>query len=181
MNKEVQFTYYIANPGVAKGKIIVHDKEVPFMVTNISNPLYDLLKGMVSLIYEPSHLWDEENICWIDWYNQESGYKWVLETTDGKILNIKLSLLQDVFDDSSAKTIINTHCDFNNFYLAIISALDSFIKEIGLLNYEQQWQKDEFPLTYFLILKKNLIEHGSWKKTNHKDNNLSDEIDLLKS
>ncbi len=179
MNKEVQFAYQISTPGVATGELCVHEHKIQFTVTNISNPLYDLLKGMVSLIYEPSHLWDEENICWIDWYNEESGYKWILETPDGNNLNIKLNLLKDLFDDSTAEVALNTHCNFINFYQAIISTLDKFIKKTGLLNYEQLWQKDEFPITYFLILKKHLIEHGLWHTAKNNDSNLSDEMNIL--
>ncbi len=179
MNKEIIFVYNLSDPGIAKGELCVHDKILQFKVSNISNPLYDLLKGMVSLINEPAHLWDEQNICWIDWYNKEGGYKWILETDDGINLRIQLDSLPDIFDESTTKNIINTHCNILNFYLAIVEALDKMIKNIGLLNYEQQWQKDGFPLTYFLILKKYLVEHGLWEADKTENSNLNDEIDIL--
>ncbi len=84
MQKEVLFKYNIVSKGLAQGELTIRNHMVPFEVTNVSNPLFDLLKGMVSLIAEPSHLWDEENICWIDWYNETSGYKLIISTTDGK-------------------------------------------------------------------------------------------------
>lgn len=183
MQKKVQFTYQINSPGTATGEIMVYNSKVTFEINNVCNPLYDLLKGMVSLIYEPAHLWDEENICWVDWYSHQCGYKWTLSTLDGNTLHIRLSYLNDVFDDSTAQMIIDTQCNFHSFYQAIIKELDRFIKEIGLLNYEQLWQKDEFPLTYFLILKKHLIELGLWSANNNQNDstNLLDELDLLQA
>lgn len=184
MQKEVQFTYHISSPGLAKGEVIVSDNKVSFEVNNASNPLYDLLKGMVSMIYEPSHLWDEENICWVDWYNHDCCYKWILSTLDGSTLHIRLSYLNDIYDDDTAKVIINSNCTFQSFYQAIVEELDRFIKECGLLNYEQHWQKDEFPLTYFLILKKYVIDQGLWshKKTNNTTNtSFLDELNFLQA
>ncbi len=181
MNKAVQFIYQINKPGTASGELIVHDKKASFEITNVSNPLYDLLKGMVSLIFEPAHLWGEDNICLIDWYSDQSSLKWILSTSDGKELNIKIYYLDDIFDESSSKTLLNTKCEFQLFYKTIIQELDHFIKKIGLLNYEQLWQKDEFPLTYFLILKKHLMEHGQWNTFEIEESNFLDELDMLQA
>jgi len=141
--------------------------------------LLDLLKGLASMIFEPSHLWDEENMCWIDWYCDQSGIKWVLSTEDGHSLKVKIIRYADIFDESTAKVAIDSQVNFVEFYSLIIRELDGFIKKTGLLNYEQKWQKDEFPLTYFLLLKKYLIERGQWIPTNEKLGTLSDEIDFL--
>jgi len=181
MNKPINFIYHIREKGTASGKLKIHNKTVPFEVTNVSNPLYDLLKGLVNMIYEPSHLWDAENICLIDWYCANHGIKWILNTPDGKNIHIKILVVDDIFDEASAKTVLDTKCNAITLYEAIIQELDSFIKEVGLLNYEQLWQKDEFPLTYFLILKKHLIELGHWKTNKIEDSNLLDELDLLQA
>ncbi|MCW3804368.1 hypothetical protein [Plebeiibacterium marinum] len=179
MQKEVQFKYEIPSPGMARGELTVHNTKVPFEVANVSNPLFDLLKGMTSLVLEPSHLWDEENICWVDWYSDLNGYKWTLSTNDGKNLQIKLVFLEDIFNEDEAQTIINTHCNFHSFYQEIIQELDRFIKNIGLLNYQQLWQKDEFPLTYFLILKKHLLEQDKWEPIIPDNTTFLDELNLL--
>ena len=182
MSDQVQFTYHIQPPGKASGKLTVSNKRVSFEITNISNPLLDLLKGLVNMIVEPNHLWEEENICWIDWFRDDSCTKWVLSTNNGTDLNIKVLGSDDIFDDSNVEVKLDATCDFMQFCKAIISELDTFLKEIGLLNYEQIWRKDEFPLTYFLILKKYLIEHGIWRPDNSDNTgNLSDEINLLEA
>ncbi len=179
MGDQVQFIYHIQPPGIGTGKLVIYDKSITFDISNISNPLYDLLKGLVVMVHEPRHLWDEENVCWIDWFHDTSCYKWVLSTLDGKKLSIKVTASDDIFDDSSAKTILESSCDFMVFCNAIVKELDIFIKELGLLNYQQIWQKDEFPLTYFLILKKYLIENGLWSPGKIDDSNLDEEINIL--
>jgi hypothetical protein len=63
----------------------------------------------------------------------------------------------------------------------MVTALDTFIKKIGLLNYAQVWQKDEFPLTYFLILKKYLILWKIWKASKEESDVLESEFMMVLS
>jgi hypothetical protein len=180
MKKHISFTYNLTKAGVAAGSISIDNQKATFEVNNVSNPLFDLLKGMVSLIFEPSHIWGEENMCWVDWYSDHMGVKWVLSTQDGHTLDIKVIEYTDLFDESTGEVKIHEQCDFLQLYSAIIQELDQLLKHLGLLNYEQKWQKDEFPLTYFLLLKKHLIEKGHWiPSTTNPNSNLNDEIDLL--
>ncbi|GAF04915.1 hypothetical protein [Saccharicrinis fermentans] len=181
MSDQVQFTYHLHPPGKATGSLLVGNKNTSFEITNICNPLYDLLKGLVSMVVEPRHLWDEDNTIWVDWFNETSCIKWILNTTDGKDLKIRIISTKDIFDESNAEVILESGCDFMEFCQAIISELDRFIKELGLLNYEQIWKKDEFPITYHLILKKYLIEHKLWKSIDNKTDNLYDEISILEA
>jgi hypothetical protein len=63
--------------------------------------------------------------------------------------------------------------------LAIVAELDAFIKETGLLNYVQQWQKDEFPISTLLFLKKQLIDKNMWQTNHQAGDTLRLEMDLL--
>jgi len=179
MSIPFDFTYALISGGKASGKVVFNNREIEFEVSNSGNPLYELLKGMANLIFEPSHIWGEDNISWVDWYDDSSFIRWVISTEDGLNVNVKLIHYQDAFDESTGSLVIEGSMDMPEFYYAIIYKLDKFIKRMGLLNYEQQWQKDEFPLTYFLLLKKYLIEKGSWIPTNEKVGSLSDELDFL--
>jgi hypothetical protein len=179
MKTPVIFKYSLPKPGIASGNIEVNGQSVEFEVANTGNPLADLLRGMVSLIFEPSHIWDEENIQWIDWYGISKSFKWIFSTDDGESINIKVIEHTDLFDNSTAVTKISEKCNLADFYLAITQELDIFIRKTGLLNYEQKWQNEEFPLTYFLILKKHLLEKGIWKSPTHKPEILNDEVNIL--
>jgi hypothetical protein len=179
MTNPVIFKYKLSDSGTAEGMIGIGDQNVNFMFTNNGNPLADLLRGMVSLIFEPSHIWDEENIHHIDWYGETVSYKWIFSTLDGEVLNIKVIEVADLFEEGGEKVRMNNQCNFTDFYTAVIKELDIFIKDTGLLNYEQKWQKDEFPLTYFLILKKYLLEKGLWDGKKIGKNTLEREIDIL--
>nr|WP_321407587.1 hypothetical protein [uncultured Carboxylicivirga sp.] len=173
------FTYELGTGGKASGKVIFNEREITFEVTNSGNPLFELLKGMAKLIFEPSHIWGEDNISWVDWYDETGFLRWVIGTEDGINVTIKLIQYEDLFDESTGTLVGEGSMNMPDFYYAIIHKLDKFIKRLGLLNYEQKWQKDEFPLTYFLLLKKYLIEKGCWIPTNEKVGSLNDELDFL--
>jgi len=179
MEDPVKFTYKLKAPGTAEGSLRVNGQTAAFTITNAGNPLSDLLRGMVSLIFEPSHIWEEENIQFIDWYGDETSYKWVFSTVDGETIRLKVTRYADLFESSDGAALLNETCSVFDFYSGVITGLDSFIKSTGLLNYEQQWQKDEFPLTYFLILKKYLVEKGLWNKQSGEAGNLNSEMDIL--
>ncbi|TRX72291.1 hypothetical protein [Carboxylicivirga sp. M1479] len=179
LKRPFNFSYDLSAVGQVKGTISTQDQIVEFHLHNNTNPLIDLLKGMINLVFEPSHIWGEDNISWVDWYEEEGGIKWVLSTEDGLLVRIKIIRYEDFFDESTGKLVLDTALNLLDFYYVVVHRLDILIKKEGLLNYEQKWQKDEFPFTYFLLLKKHLIEKGHWISTKERLGPLSDEIDFL--
>jgi len=176
---EFRFKYDFSAVGEVTGSISYNERCVHYTLNNSSNPLLLLLKGMINIIFEPSHIWDEDNVSWIDWYEEAGGLKWVLSTDDGQSINVKIIAYDDFFDESSGHVALDIRLGLLDFYYAVIHRLDIFIKKVGLLNYEQKWQTDEFPLTYFLLLKRHLIEKGHWVPTKERLGTLNDEIDFL--
>ena len=179
MKNPIKFSYQIAQPGSARGEISRDGSEVAFDATNHANPLYDLLNGMSGMILNPAHLWGEENQAWIEWYGENGALRWVISTTDGESISIKLYRITDIFDDSGTEVVLEGTCKLNLFFYAVIKELDAMIKEMGLLNYSQKWQKDEFPLTNFLFLKTQLIDKGVWELSKPDNTTLSMEMELL--
>lgn len=173
------FNYELTSVGIATGCVQSNNYKVDFALTNSANPINDLLKGLINIIFEPSHIWDEDNTSWIDWYEEDGGLKWVLSTEDGHSIRVKIIAYSDFFDEASGQVKLDVTLNLLDFYYAIVHRLDVFIKKVGLLNYEQRWQNDEFPLTYFLLLKKHLIEKGHWVPTDAPLGTLSNEIDFL--
>jgi hypothetical protein len=174
MKRTFSFSYDLTETRKAQGSFNYGKKEFPFEVTNVSNPIGDLLKAMVSLVQKPSHLWDEENKTIIEWYSEESIYFLELSSSDGKNISVSLIKSDGAFGIETSKKQLSFTTPFKQFYLTIILELDQLLKEKGLLNYAQHWEKDEFPLTWFLILKKYLINWKMWTAS-------MEEADILES
>lgn len=179
MKNHVRFEYRLNGMGSAEGRFGLADKSFAFELGNISNPLSDLLGGLVGMVLEPSHIWGGDNVAWVEWYGDASAWRWMLSTPDGAHLHVTVSQSADIFDDSSARVVLEGECLLDAFVLAVVAELDALIKQTGLLNYAQQWQKDEFPLTNFLFLKKQLVDKGIWPNPQLPDENLRLETDLL--
>lgn len=180
MNIKPQFRYDLKQPGEAMAYFTYAGKEMAFELSNVCNPLGDMLNGLVTLITRPSHLWGEENSCFIEWYgNGDECYTWILTMVDENLLNVKVTRSAGFMDDEITQ-LLDVSLQFSEFVLAIVSELDTFVKRVGLLNYSQQWQKNEFPITYFLFLKKHLIDAGKWRQSSRQQCDvLSDELLLL--
>lgn len=179
-NDKPKFTYEFREQGTANATFAYGDISISFHLTNVSNPLNELLEGIVAIIRNPSQLWGERNIKVITWYDDAITYNWNLEMLNNSTLRLQITQGTGFFDDTNTIELINIDINIHIFINAIISELDSFIKQIGILNYVQFWQKGNFPITDFLYLKKHLIDFNIW--TNHNNNpcdTLSDEILLL--
>ncbi|MCQ2216042.1 MAG: hypothetical protein MJZ31_09040 [Bacteroidales bacterium] len=174
------FTYSIAEPGVANASLTVgNDMFADFVLPNVCNPLGDLLTGFVEMITCPKHLWGEDNVVRIVWYGEDEQYNWELEMFEENSISVKVSQVNDFFGDEGVE-LLSFECQLDELLLPIIQSLDTFIKQTGLLNYQQQWQKDEFPLTLFLFLKKHLIDNGRWNRREaQRKEILNDEILML--
>ncbi len=175
-----KFTYTLKQPGVAYATLSMNGNKVEFDLTNISNPLGDMLEGLVGMIITPSHIWSEDNVCHVIWYSESSSYNWHIRRIDDKMCEVQITESVDFFGDDTETEQLLFSCPFLQLIHCFVSELDHFMKKSGLLNYSQQWQKDDFPVTPFLFLKKTLIDNGLWKNnTNAGKNILADEIKLL--
>jgi len=180
-HEQPSFKYELQSPGSAIATFRANGEDVEFELTNVSNPLGDLLEGLVTMITTPSHMWGEDNVCRIIWYGESSTYNWTITHIDDTLCHIKITESVDFFGDDTESELIELEFPFHGFIYCIVSELDKFIKKIGLLNYAQKWQKDEFPITQFLFLKKTLIDNNKWDapENENADNILSSEMMML--
>lgn len=174
-----KFTYALQQPGTALATFSADGCDVEFELTNISNPLGDLLEGLVTMITTPSHIWGEDNVCHVIWYGESSSYNWQVRRVNDEMCNVLITESVDFFGDDTETELLTFSCPFMQLLHCFVSELDHFIKGIGLLNYSQKWQKDDFPVTQFLFLKKTLIDNGLWASKGAHENILNDEIKLL--
>lgn len=174
------FTYMLVEPGLASASLTVGDDMfADFSLPNVCNPLGDLLTGLVNMVQCPKHLWGEQNLEHIVWYGDDEQYVWEIEMLDANHISVKITQINDFFGEEGVE-LLSFESQFDELVLPIIKSLDSLIKQIGLLNYQQQWQKDEFPLTMFLFLKKYLIDNGKWNRRAPQGKDvLNDEILMM--
>lgn len=157
----------------------VNGVENEFELTNVCNALGDMLSSMVTLLANPSQLWDEGNTVGFVWYCDSDSYNWTLTLGAGQVLTVRITQTCEFFGDDEVE-IVNAQCNVFEFMRCIIEELDRFIKKCGLLNFLQTWRANEFPLSYFLYLKKHLMDDGLWEcKMNGKGSTLDDEMALL--
>lgn len=177
--KRQAFHFALGEPGTAIAQYTVDGIESDFELTNVCNPLGDMLAAMAQLLTSPSQLWDGSNTAAFVWYAEEESYNWELTVDHDEMLAVRVSQTCDFFGDDPVE-LVEARCSVTDFVECIVKELDRFIKHVGLLNYQQQWQTAEFPLTYFLILKRHLMERGQWKGDNGIDSlNLETEVSML--
>ena len=156
-----KFSFSLCQPGVALATYVTDDIETEFELTNVCNPLADMLVAVASLLTNPAHLWDGSNTAAFTWYSEKESYDWTLTALHDGTLRIRVTQSSQLFGDDEVE-VVNGECGIDEFVSCVTHELDGFIKGMGLLNYHQMWQTGEFPLTYFLILKKHLIDNGLW-------------------
>ncbi len=172
------FTLSLGQPGTAMALYVVDGIETEFELSNVCNPLTDMLVALTSLITNPVQLWEGTNTAAFTWYSDKESYNWTLTALQDGTLQVRVTQSCEFFGDDEVE-VVACECTLSEFGLCIASELDRFIKSVGLLNYNQQWQTGEFPLTYFLILKKHLIDQGLWTPNGGDGGTLGDEMQLI--
>ena len=181
MNNSFQFKYELREPGTAYASFASNDVFINFNLTNICNPLFELLEGLFGIVSNPKHIWGERNEIQITWLCTNNTYNWHFHLKGENDLTVIITQSTDFFEsDGDTIEVAHFECKVFDFVFCIINELDSFIKKTGLLNYVQHWKNGTFPFTYFLFLKKYLIDNNAWTTNDHKQcDSLSDEILLL--
>lgn len=181
MNAKFGFSYDLVDTGKGRGCFKYGKKNLSFEALNVCNPIGDLLKSMANLVQEPSYLWGEKSVKVVEWYGESCIFVMEFSTNNGKTLEFTLTRNAAPFGEEKPSVKINGKLPLQEFYHIMILELDTFIKKTGLLNYAQIWQKDEFPLTYFLILKKYLIGWKIWIPSKEESDVLESEFMMVLS
>lgn len=174
-----EFHYALNGPGAATARYVAGGVESEFELTNVCNPLGDMLSALAQLITHPSQLWEGSNTAAFVWYSEQESYNWTLSVDREGHMSVRVTQTNEFFGDDEVE-LVRHECATTDFLRCVVVELDSFIKELGLLNYHQLWQTAEFPLTYFLILKRYLSDLGFWDEADAgRSLNLATEIGLL--
>lgn len=155
----IEFGYDLGEPGHASASLEVGGEVIEFELNNVCNPLGDLLGALETLVSNPTHLWGETNAAAFVWYCDNESYNFQLSLGGHDRLSLRVTQTCEFFGDDEVEVLSST-CLFRELLGAVVRRLDVFIKGVGLLNYHQRWQTDEFPVTSFLFLKKWLLENA---------------------
>lgn len=183
MEDLIRFKFDIKEVGIAVAKFLIgsaNDEEEEFELTNICDPIGDLLRGLVQMLQKFQSGTDEENIYHITWYNDNECFNWALTLANDGQLNVQITESNSFFGDEIFEAV-NTTCSVSAFIKAIVTELDSYIKRVGLLRYLELWGgNNEFPITYLIYLKKYLMDIGQWPDdAKQNDGLLSSECQLI--
>ncbi len=173
-----KFAFELADAGMANAVLVCKNITVQFAPTNVCDPVGDLLRALEQLLTNPTYLWGDPAQSSLVWYDDNSSLTWLLTMTNDKTINLNLKKSEGFFQENS-ETLLDVDCSSYDFINSVVSEFDKMIKHSGLLNYQQHWQNNEFPLTTFLFLKKALIDKKKWKSSASKDHILNDELNLL--
>lgn len=174
-----EFHYTLCEPGAATARYVAGGVETEFELSNVCNPLGDMLSALAQLVTHPSQLWEGSNTAAFVWYSEQESYNWLLSVDRQGRMSVRVTQTSEFFGDDEVE-LVRHECQATDFIRCVVVELDGFIKEMGLLNYHQLWQTAEFPLTYFLILKRYLSDHGLWGEADAgRSLNLAAEIGLL--
>lgn len=173
-----EFHFALGEPGRAVATYTVDGEVAEFELSNVCNPLGDMLCALAQMLTNPSHLWEGAATAAFVWYAEQESYNWTLAVDKDENLTVRVTQSCEFFGDDEVE-LVSCRCRVEDFVLCIVRGLDPFIKKMGLLNYFQQWQTAEFPITYLLIIKRHLVERGLWGAEGDDAVNLASEISLL--
>ncbi|MBZ9626395.1 hypothetical protein G9F71_026695 [Clostridium sp. FP2] len=142
--------------GWAEMEIEVDDRKYFSVPSCLSDPLKDLLEGLLSII--PSCVPEDElkSMIAFKWYLEPAADKWTLELTDDLKLKIVIEEFEDEFEDEFAdkgKIGFDVTCNLLDFLNEVIKSLEQLLKKHGFVGYKNTWYLQDFPISSFLKLK----------------------------
>ncbi|UHA71924.1 hypothetical protein [Paenibacillus sp. 481] len=151
----MKFTYELSGIGWASGMLEINNQESYFNVSYLSEPIKDLLDGLLQLL--PGCVPEDElqTEVTFEWYSEPGGLKWMLKCLGHEKLNISIVSYADMYCKSEAnKSVeIETECSLFDFINEVVLAFEQLIVKHGFVGYRSTWCRGEFPLSSLLILK----------------------------
>ena len=151
----MKFNYELTGIGWASGEIEINNQVTHFEVSYLSDPITDLINGLLSLI--PGCVPEDELKTKItfEWYEEPGGLLWLLEAIEVNKLKVTITSYEDIDhkNETNKRIDIETECDFLEFITLVTIIFENFIKNYGFIGYRNTWCRGEFPLSGLLILK----------------------------
>jgi hypothetical protein len=150
------FDYYLSGWGWANLHIKTAENEFTYAVSYIGRALPSLLRGIANLFsLDPIG-------------TDDGGFLFTIDE-EGNTVDIDVASLQSTSTDDTGRhsatmkitekygdetvVVCNETIDADELAQNIVASCSKMLNDYGLVGYLRNWMDDEFPLTYFLILK----------------------------
>ena len=101
----ITFSFELTQPGAALAVFVFEGVENEFELTNVCNPLGDMLSAMAAMVTNPSQLWEGENTAGFIWYCESESYNWTLTAKKGGRLEIRITQSCEFFGDDEVEIV----------------------------------------------------------------------------
>ncbi|MEF2248807.1 hypothetical protein [Paenibacillus sp. IITD108] len=164
----MKFDYQLSGIGWAEVEIEINNQNTYCNPSYISEPLIDLINGLVSIT--PGCIADDElkDEVTFEWNEEPGGDIWYLKRVNNKDLMVKIISYSDLFnkDQSTVRVNMDTICDLEEFIRSVVIASGSLLKKHGFVGYRKTWCRHDFPISGYLILKKYIESKKVYPVTN---------------
>lgn len=187
----MKFSYILNGIGWADVHIECEGKTYYFGPSYLSEPLVDLVEGLLHVI--PGCVPEDERrqVSTFCWNYEPVGSEWRISLHDHSHLRIHVA----EYDDIDAKTggpklVFDRVCDLREFVSEVVKALESIILKHGFVGYRQTWYtRQDFPISGYLRLKHYLQKGTKYPTEEAKEDgyieyersSLKDELRALQS
>jgi len=185
----VKFSYVLNGIGWADSFLQIDDKTCYFSPSYLTEPLIDLVEGMLSLMYEIIPSDEVKQEVSFDWNFESIGSNWFIRRVDSNTLRIQITTYQDIDNKSigTPKIELDANCDFNLFLAELINVLELLLKKCGIVGYKSTWYHYDFPISGYLKLKYYYLHRKEFPQEKIKEDgyieysksNLSEELAML--
>ncbi|GIO10189.1 hypothetical protein J31TS6_62170 [Brevibacillus reuszeri] len=151
----VKFSYILNGVGWADSFLQIDDKTCYFSPSYLTEPLIDLVEGVLSLIYEIVPGDEVKQEVSFDWNFEPIGSNWSIRRVDRNTLRIIITTYQDIDNKSigTPQIELDANCDFHLFLAELIHALELLLMKCGIVGYKSTWYHYDFPISSYLKLK----------------------------
>ena len=121
-NSNFQFKYELKEPGTAYASFASNDVFINFNLTNICNPLFELLEGLFAVISNPKHIWGEKNEIQVTWFCGNNSYNWNFQIYGENELLVFITQSSDFFESNGESSeLVRFNCKITEFFYCIIN------------------------------------------------------------
>ncbi|WP_232700084.1 hypothetical protein [Brevibacillus daliensis] len=185
----VKFSYVLNGIGWADSFLQIDDKICYFSPSYLTEPLIDLVEGLLNLMYEIVPSDEVRQEVSFDWDFEPAGKNWLIRRVDNDTIRIKITTYQDIDNKSigTSEIELEANCELNLFISELINVLELILKKCGIVGYKDTWYNYDFPISGYLKLKYYYLHRKEFPKEKIKEDgcieysksNLRDEIAIL--